>query len=86
MFDKNQFIGKYCDIQTKDGEWRLGIIEGGKNRESKEILDISLDGWSQKKNQVSIYKFNQRNVVFILIDYNLLDIFLKDIQDRKVIL
>lgn len=57
MIDKRQFIGKYCDIQTKDGVWRLGAIEG--KREDKEIVEVSLDGWSSNKNQVG-------NIIYIL--------------------
>lgn len=49
MNDKSQYIIKYCDIQTKDNEWRLGIVEGQKN---KEIIEVSLDGWSSNKIQV----------------------------------
>jgi hypothetical protein len=52
MLDKTQFITKYCDIQTKDGEWRLGVVE--KNKEDKDLMEVSLDGWSKNKNQVLI--------------------------------
>ncbi len=54
MIDKRQFISKYCDIQTKDGVWRLGVVEGVKgNKEDKDIVEVALDGWSKNKNQVS---------------------------------
>lgn len=54
MIDKKQFIGKFCDFQTSDGIWRLGLIEGGKIMD-KEIFEVSLDGWSANKNHVNIY-------------------------------
>jgi hypothetical protein len=55
MFDKKQYLGKFCDIQTKDGVWRLGTIEGDKvNKMERLILDVSLDGWSSNKNQVCL--------------------------------
>lgn len=57
MIDKRQFIGKYCDILTKDGVWRLGIIDGGKgNKDDKDIIEVSLDGWSSNKNQVRLFQ------------------------------
>lgn len=57
MIDKRQFIGKYCDIQTKDGIWRLGIIDGGKgNKDDKDIIEVTLDGWSSNKNQVRLFQ------------------------------
>lgn len=50
MIDKRHFIAKYCDIETKDGKWRLGVIEGGKvSREEKDVVEVSLDGWSSNK-------------------------------------
>ena len=51
MYEKTQYLIKYCDIQTKDNEWRLGIIN--KNHSSKNILEVSLDGWSENKKQVN---------------------------------
>jgi len=53
MFDKRQYLNKYCDIQTKDGIWRLGIIEGDKlSKIEKNVIEVSLDGWSSNKNNV----------------------------------
>jgi len=51
MLDKYQYIRKYCDFQTKDGIWRLGIIDGKFNKD-KEIIEVALDGWSNNKIQV----------------------------------
>ena len=54
MNDKRQYLGKYCDIKTKDGVWRLGIIEGEKlNNLDKNIFEVSLDGWSRNKSHVN---------------------------------
>jgi hypothetical protein len=50
MYDKTQYLIKYCDIQTRDGEWRLGVIN--KTATTKGMLEISLDGWSENKKQV----------------------------------
>ena len=56
MNDKRQYLGKYCDIKTKDGVWRLGMIEGEKlSNLEKNIFEVSLDGWSRNKNHVKIY-------------------------------
>ena len=53
MIDKRQFIGKYCDVETKDGKWRLGVIEGVKGtKEEKDVVEVALDGWSANKIQV----------------------------------
>jgi hypothetical protein len=55
MIDKRHFISKYCDVETKDGVWRLGIVEGGKgNKEDKEVFEVYLDGWSSNKIQVRL--------------------------------
>ncbi len=52
MIDKKQFLVKYCDVLTKDGQWRLGTLLN-KISDSKDIIEVSLDGWSSNKNQVS---------------------------------
>ena len=45
MIDKKGFIGKYCDVETKDGVWRLGLVDVGRNK--GDMLEVTLDGWSQ---------------------------------------
>jgi hypothetical protein len=56
MIDKTQIITKYCDIQTNDNKWRLGIIENLKANilKEKDVLEVNLDGWSSSKKQVII--------------------------------
>ncbi len=53
---KTQIISKFCDIQTSDNEWRLGIIENtrGNILKDKDLLEVHLDGWSINKNQVTL--------------------------------
>ena len=45
------YTKKYCDIQTKDDIWRVGIIKEIQG----DVYIIALDGWSATKNQVFCY-------------------------------
>jgi hypothetical protein len=72
MYEKTQYIIKYCDIQTNDGVWRLGIIN--KNVNFKNLLEIHLDGWSENKKQViniyleSLYTFGENPTTPVLFE------------------
>ncbi len=84
MIDKRQFINKYCDIQTKDGVWRLGMIQGKLNKD-QEVIEVSLDGWSSNKNQVKLLFIIIRNYVFIQIEYSRLVILVEVILVKNLI-
>jgi hypothetical protein len=53
MYDKTQYLIKYCDIKTIDNEWRLGIVNKNHTSLGVNYLEVHLDGWSENKKQVT---------------------------------
>lgn len=83
MIDKKQYLAKYCDLETKDGVWRLGIIDWNKaQKDEKDIVEVYLDGWSKNKIHVFIF-ITFREFVYTPIEFNHRDSSLKATLDKK---
>lgn len=68
MIDKKQFIGKYCDIQTKDGVWRLGVVESKGDKSKDKEMDKDNKQGKEKNHANHVYNIKEKDTIEVFLD------------------